>query len=75
MDRIDVEKMIAIRLSQAITLANHIRDGADPEGPYIDEKLKTFPVLDYENRPVFEKIVTILNTKYGVDIPYHTRWP
>ena len=73
-DRRDVERMIAIRLSQAIALATHIEDGAEPEGPYVDEKTKTFPVLDHRNRGIFEEIVTLLNTRYGVDIPYHDRW-
>jgi len=74
MDRRDVEKMIAKRLSQVVILANHIKDGAEPNANYVEEKSKTFPVLDSRNRGVFEEFVTLLNTRYGTDVPYHTRW-
>lgn len=69
MNRDKVESMISIRLAQAVILSNHLLKNREPNEDYVTEKTTTYPSLDSHNQDSMNKIVTILEDIYELDIP------
>ena len=70
--REELLKLIAKTLTRMVVLCNHLKGGVEPEENYVTEKMNSYPVLDSNNQAVLDKIVEILEKRYGVEIQKHS---
>ena len=66
--RKEVLKMISKRIVEAVVLSNHLVAPGEPFADYVNEKIRTWPVLDSANSDIFHQINIILRSAYGIEI-------
>lgn len=68
LSREELLTLLSKMLTQVVVLCNHVMSGREPEKDYVNEKLNSYPVLDFSNQDVLDRILNILEPRYGVDL-------